>query len=340
MRLVILEGPDGSGKSTLAQEFVSKGFHYLHCGVPKPGENVFETYTNLILRAFRSKKDTVIDRLHLGEKIYGEVMRGEDTLGYMGAMLIERLIRSQRGQIVICLPPITNCIDNWAEKRKDRWNPEEHTGDYVDAESKIIRIWEMYQELYHNNGVGYHRYSYLSKESRDVVMDYCLNWCGDHGAGTAENPFRQLPPGVIGNPSANTLIVGEQVNLNKTKRDLPFYDLSGSSRYLFQALRDAGFRESELAFVNAVTPKGKVTDQHRHRRKSDHHRNLKVVAGYLPLFKRAIALGKTAARVCRESNIPYYAVPHPAWWGRFKHHSMAEYSLLLKGALHHAYSSR
>lgn len=329
MRIVILEGPDGSGKSTLAQEFVKRGFKYVHFGVPKPKENLFETYTNAILGAAKSGGDTIFDRLYLGETIYGPVMRGDSRLNRMHVALLQRLVSAHRCREIICLPPQRVCVSNWAEKRKERWDPIKCSGDYVDAAAKVKDIWERYGLARRERFLFY---DYTRPGDLDVILDYSLNWCGTHSSREKGNPFGVLPTGMIGSPTAKYLIVGEQINKKRSKVDLPFYLTTGSSLYLWAALDMAGIKEGDLAFVNACKPASRVADKHRHRRKSTHHRDLSNIKEVLPWFERAIALGQVAARVCKESGINFVSLPHPSWHRRFRGGYLYEYIEALKGA--------
>lgn len=314
--MVIIEGPDGAGKSSLASELCNKfGFAYWHAGVPQPNENVFETYTKVVLDAIRKDRDIVFDRLNLCELIYGEVMRdGDRFYGDHGRVLIERLLRAQRAQFVVCLPPIEVVIKNWSFKRRERWDPEKRTGDYVNAEDKIREIYRRYDEA--TKARQYHRYDYTIAGSFDRVMSSCLY---------IPTFFTALPKGTIGSPLASHLIVGEQVNTRSMKYDLPFYSPALTSRYLNNCLAAAGYTERNLAFTNAVRRHGVVTDVHRHRRSSTGHRDLKRVISHLPNFRIAIALGETAQRVCRHQKIPYVGIPHPSFQSRFQNGHTSTY---------------
>ena len=307
-RICIIEGCDGSGKTTLANWLVKEhGFLYYHLGPPKPGEDLLTAYTRVLLTAKHSKRDVVIDRLYLGEAIYGPIMRGKDTLGRHGRTLIERLCHSLGARLVICLPRLDICMKNWDAKQND----------YVDTEDKFMRVYEAYEAEAKGN--------YLPYDYTDPHEAIHRHWMLDE----AKTP---LPDGVIGNPAAEFLIVGEQVNAKRAIANLPFYSLEHSSLYLLEALSVSRLREENLAFTNAVRPGGKVADKHRHRRKSTKDFNLLQVARSLPYFERAIALGDTAARVCAKQGVPFKKVPHPSFWKRFKYNDLKGYATLLEEA--------
>jgi hypothetical protein len=146
--------------------------------------------------------------------------------------------------------------------------------------------------------------------------------------------FGKLPDGVTGSPEACYLVVGEQVSGLTHGQEIPFHRIDHSSRYLMDALDKVPTIHPYLfAFTNAILPGGKVTDEHRHRRKYTSQRDLKAVVEGLPNFKRAIALGTIAARVCTRQEVAYRAVPHPSFWKRFKYHDLEGYVKLLEEAM-------
>lgn len=81
--LIVLEGPDGAGKSTIAK-------HLLHMLNPSillssgpPGQDPKSEYLGKLETASRSMVNgvsVVIDRLHIGELIYGPLLRGGSRL--------------------------------------------------------------------------------------------------------------------------------------------------------------------------------------------------------------------------------------------------------------------
>lgn len=88
-KLIIIEGPDRVGKSTLIENiksnFINKQFLYMHFGKP-PVKNSLEYNKKLFNKMFMSMKynaahdiDTIYDRSHIGECVYGPLYRGYEA---------------------------------------------------------------------------------------------------------------------------------------------------------------------------------------------------------------------------------------------------------------------
>lgn len=295
-RVIILEGPDGSGKTTLANHLVKLGFQYQHCGVPEEGVNLFTHYFLKLHRALLDGRDFVLDRLYLGETVYGPVMRGASRLTKVQRRLLHRYAQAEGVQEVICLPGYDACYQNWRLKESD----------YVDTTSRFNAIYDLYKDTLGDH--GYDRYDY-------------------HGGALPVRSREPLPPGTIGSPKARFLFVGEQPNKRKAKRDLPFFADSASSGYLNEAIVAAGIREHDIALTNAVPLKYNVTTSGW--RAASGWRDLNELVERLPNFQHAIALGIVAARACKQQGIPHVALPHPSYWKRFRSSESNQYTSMI-----------
>lgn len=233
--LIILEGPDGAGKTTLAralQERYTLGYH--HEGPPPRDEPVL-WYYGRVLDSFRGQ-NVVLDRLALGERVYGPVYRGVDELGDEGWALFERLTCAVAATQVLCLPPIDAVIRTWRHAGRDEMYR-------ADGEEKLIR--------------SYKRYGFLG-HTQNFVYDYTR--AGELERLTAQLARRNaipLPRGYLGSPQAKVLLVGDQVGDLTKGVDLPFFTTQGSAAYLNRALKLAEFQEGDTAFVNAYDAVGR-----------------------------------------------------------------------------------
>jgi len=105
---VIIEGPDGAGKTTLAQQFVKSGLKYHHEGPPPAGCSVFDHYMSFLDRCDAAGVGMVLDRFHIGEIVYGSILRGSSGITVEQAMVIS----SRVDRIILCLPPWPVCYGN------------------------------------------------------------------------------------------------------------------------------------------------------------------------------------------------------------------------------------
>jgi thymidylate kinase len=95
--IYIVEGTDGSGKSTVAREIVAQTrAEYLHTGAPSMPHLV--EYTAPLVPY--EGKDVVLDRWHLGERVYGTLYRGGCGLTPIAWAAVEAFL-AERGCIVL-----------------------------------------------------------------------------------------------------------------------------------------------------------------------------------------------------------------------------------------------
>ena len=117
-KVIILEGPDGGGKTTLATWLKREhGFSYVHAGPPTEPADMLAEYGAQLWKALHGRKNVVFDRLHLGELVYGPVLRDCDGLGYYGRRLLERVLNATSTPCYVCLPPWDVCCANWKSTR-------------------------------------------------------------------------------------------------------------------------------------------------------------------------------------------------------------------------------
>jgi len=98
MRHIIIEGPDGAGKTRLARELCERyEMAYRHEGPPPPDANVYRHY---LLGLVEAEEPTVFDRYHLGEIVYGPLLRegSKITLSQIGQL-------NRLATTILCLPP-------------------------------------------------------------------------------------------------------------------------------------------------------------------------------------------------------------------------------------------
>ncbi len=270
--IIIIEGPDGGGKTTLAHYLADKYYlHYHHEGPPPKDIDVVEHYC-AVLDSFRGK-GAVMDRLALGERIYGPLLRGKDRLGDMGWTVFQRVVSAVGALQVMCLPTFDNCLRAWQSGR-------------VELVTKVKTFQLTYQE-YQQRTHGHFIYDY---ENPGALKD--LEFIA--------NKMHVIPPlasGVVGSRTAKFLFVGHRGSNPQAKHDLAFCATVGSSEYLNRAIDLAGYREDEIALMNAYT-------QDSHRRP-------------IPRVNTVIALGSEASSACRFANVECVPLRHPQYYLRF-----------------------
>ena len=227
-RIVVLEGPDGAGKTTLANWLRDKhGYQIVKTGATKPGENVFVNYTNTLLAAIAHPGCTVLDRFHIGEAVYGPLLRGEDRLGDQGRALIERIVAARGVALVICSPPWPTLLKGWRSK-----------DDLLKRVDQLRAV----------------RCGFLSEAKRLELSTY--DWT--RGKELTTNPAPPLPAVMTGYHQADTLWVGERPGKARVEWDLPFHSVTGSARYLWESLPPG--EERRWAWVNAFNAADEPSD--------------------------------------------------------------------------------
>lgn len=223
MSIYIIEGPDGGGKSTLAQQLCARfNCRYAHEGPPPPHVDVL-AYYGKILDAARGQ-NVVFDRLALGERVYGPILRGIDRLGEEGWFVFQRLISAVGAVQIVCLPDRETCRTNWRAK-----------DDLIKDDKTFDAVYDRYVELIPGD-----------------AYKYVYNWSIiNDGSFPAQYDSHVLGPGMVGSPRARVLFVGDRGKGPVDAIDLPFFGVSNSSLYLNRALRAARISEHDIAFINA-----------------------------------------------------------------------------------------
>lgn len=290
--IIILEGPDGAGKTTLAKQ-LAEAFQLRihHEGPPPKNVSVLQHYGR-ILDAARGQ-NVVFDRLYVGERVYGPIVRGEDRLGGDGYKRMRQLSWAVGALEILCLPSFEVCLTNWQNRKGEL---------FADA-AKLRQVHDSYRRYF--TASMYLQYDFTS-------ADWGWPWLRK----TLEMvvpTWDSLPARMTGHPKATYLFVGDRGGDPDYRPDLPFFATSGSAQYLHNRLQDAGFDDSDVAFINSFS-----------------HETGKIET--IPqTFQKVIALGLHADKICHQQGVQHVKIPHPQFWKRFHAYQSREYTKLLKG---------
>lgn len=299
--LVILEGVDGAGKTTMAETLrgLAPETKILHKGPLT--RDVISEYT-LDIQHYRPGRgeDVVCDRWHLGEQVYGPILRGESAFTRSSFVHVEKALQA-RGALLVHLDQELGVLRSRLRARGDDLVNEGMLGDlqrgYRTAlrESRVPRLtfdgrWDVEQ------------LTEIVLRSARHLEEACVKL----------NPFTTY----VGDPHPRYLLLGETRNENFKSDVVPeaaFTPASATSgKYLLDHLTSTELYGCGLA--NAC---------------EEDVGELWETLGKPP----TVALGVHATGACRESGIEFGAVPHPQFVRRFHHSSGQEYGALIREVL-------
>ena len=220
-RVVIIEGPDGSGKTTMAKYLEQHhGFRYVHNGPPPENEDPLVYYGHMLYEASRAGQPIVFDRAHIGQAVYGPILRDDHRFGYEAVRLCNRITNAYAMSVIIALPPYKAAYTNWKNRK----------GELFQNDDKFNMVYDRFKDLKDLFAYGHYDYT-RDGEKLPQLVDLLVAMQRTDG---------WLAHGVIGSPTAKFLFVGDAPN--QETLDLPFFALNAS------ALNE-GSRHSPLAGV-------------------------------------------------------------------------------------------
>lgn len=292
--LIILEGPDGSGKSTLAEKISQlTGAKILH--KRPPDRDVFSEYT-LDLQQYRPGfgVDLVCDRWHLGEEVYGPLLRGGSGFDRASFAHIEKTLIT-RGAVMGVLQPKLRTLRQRLESRGD---------DLIEV-SQLGEIHRSYVEASKRSQLP--KINFTEDVEVDFVADLLIKVARHtEEACTRLNPFTTY----AGDPHPRWLLLGDRRNPSAGGVfEAAFTPAPGTAgRYLLDSLKPAVLHGCGLA--NAC--------------EEDTHRL------WLALHKPpTVTLGTHARDAVNEAGLRFGSLPHPQYIRRFHHSASAEYGQMI-----------
>ena len=163
VKIILLEGADGSGKSHLAAWLHdTHGYDIVKTGPPPLNGNVAAMYLDALTSALKWPGRTVFDRLHIGEAIYGPILRSEDRMGPEGMAAMERVIARHGVRLIICSPPWDTLVAGWRSK-----------DDLLKNEATLRTVRERYLEEADRLGITPYDWTASDAEERLKEMIEC-----------------------------------------------------------------------------------------------------------------------------------------------------------------------
>jgi len=309
--LVIVEGVDGVGKSTFVEQLthlITSIEHHddvekLKAGPPDPELDILEEY-ELAIQGYRPGQHThvVCDRWHVGELIYGPILRGTSRLDLARLTHLEMFLRS-RGALVVHLtaPPL-----EIIERRKRRGEMDLLADDQV--ELVLHEYMDVLWDTATRTRIGY----WGQNTQEDVkLLREMMSYAWD--LDLAARPLEEFPT-YIGPPKPEYLLLGEQRNTRPDDRwEAAFVPVptGNSGHYLLSNLPPE--LRVKAGIANAL------------------EEDLTGLLAALD-YPNVVALGKEAHNAVSEISWKHGTVPHPQYWRRFYHDHKVVYRRILREA--------
>lgn len=302
--IVILEGVDGSGKSTLADaviETIKKRYpdddiEYIHSSQLE-ADPIDEYALEFEAYVPGQGHHFVIDRLHWGETIYGELYRGGSALTPAAFRWVEMYLKA-RGATTWHVSADLETVENRLRTRGE---------DYLESRD-VEFVWSEFQKLADSALTC----GGSALTDRFTVWDWAEQIVNDavYNETEAANVYR---PEYIGRALPTVLLVGDaQGNSDPGVTKAPFIARGKSSGvFLFGALPELWWHQ--LGVVNA------------------HETDLNKLIDDL-YYPAVVALGVSASDELDRLGIKHGTVPHPQKIRRFNHSMQSQYGGLIRTA--------
>lgn len=227
MTIVCLEGPDLAGKSTLARSIMSVTLNaeLLKQGPPPPDEDILERYLRPIQRwcyddMLVRPNLIVMDRWHVGELIYGPLLRDASRLTGQQADYIDMVLQTFGASFIY--------VTAAPETLQQRW---ELRGDDLIERRQLAEIHIEYEKWMHERP----------------------HWAAHVASGGAHFTVGSPSPGAgqyIGPREPRVLLLGDR--RNEDTFIFPFVPARATSgHWLMGAMHEAGVNHMEVGILNA-----------------------------------------------------------------------------------------
>lgn len=275
--LIIIEGADGVGKTTLAQRLAAKlDAKIIHKGPPT--EHPLVEYEHGVYDYVPYGEHIICDRWHLGEVVYGPILRDKSQLDTPMRMHVDMLL-DRLGALIVHVSGDAETAVARATERGDT---------LVDTE-QIPKIMRKYSELMENLLI-----TPMAVSLHNTRSDTTLGVISMYAAKKQQDALHWgVFPTYIGPARPQYLLLGERHGPDFRSAFVPFPSTSG--HYLLDAISRTSF--NNFGAANACEEDVTALWDKLHR-------------------PCVVALGSVAAKAV-PGNIPYGIVPHPQYIRRF-----------------------
>lgn len=310
-----LEGPDLAGKSTLADELEKQFLEHnvavtrMKRGPLKPNQDPLTEYL-VPLQDYDGNGAWILDRWHLGELIYGPILRGASRLSIAQALYIELAMRSLNARQVHVTAPQEILSRRYASR-----------GDDLIELEVLLTIRQHYYEAI---GAFFPWYWAINTDMHSAAT-YAVNLTTIQVTGPTVPHLRwtqgTLPAEYLGGPRPKVLLLGDRqaagsATLKRPAVVWPFAPWNGTSgHWLFNAMLAAGVKIYDVGIINAC-------DRHPSRLNA-----VWQALGQPPV----ITLGLNSRKSTEAAQVPIANhIPHPQFARRFHHRDLVPYGLEIK----------
>lgn len=285
--IIILEGENKCGKTTLAQHIVDTfNFDYIKCSQPKgdPYIQYMEILKNI-------KGNTVIDRFHIGESVYGPIYRSKGALS-------EEQIRNIELKALALNAVLIYCHDN-ASNIAERFNREK---EEFASNDKIAVALKIYEEQIEKTILPVFLHKMMTP--MDILKTLKIDKIIEYNCVKDDGKYKTI----IGNvKDPDLILVGDRRNIKegfKYNKIGQAFDFGPSSEFLFDNLKQAKIDLSKVAILNSDS-----LELPGFIKQNWSIMNTPIV----------ISLGSAAHKVLKKHGIEHKELMHPSFYNRFHH---------------------
>lgn len=313
--LIIVEGADGVGKTTLVEKLEARirelphhEVTVLHKGPPEDINGLVEY--ELPLQDFRPEREKVVicDRWHLGEVIYGPLLRDVSRLSLPKQRHLELFLAARGAFIVHVTAPPDEVVDRQTQRGTLDLLPASFTHQIIDR--YLEEAWNSLLECVDFVNTGY-------DPDDESAWFGIVNGVIIHAAQLASRTrWLSHHPTYVGMPQPEYLLFGERRNLNTDDRWTSAFapvTPGTSGDFLLNHVPDR-LLKSGLGIANILEDEDPAVL-------------------YRGLGRpRVVTLGREAHERCAKLEIPHGAVPHPQYVKRFHHKAGDHYERMIMRA--------